>query len=275
MEETKYIIFSPTHVSFSWHKRFNVHLFTLTIEPLTIYFLFSPGKSQLPAPVTMVKDIKRKRDEIARRYFAGPRHTMQIDWIPFLDELASQFGAKPNIWKYAFTDPILFYHLLLGPCVPYQWRLSGPGSWSGARKAILEVQERIDAAFKTRASTSQPQIANGNSEPLGCVKSSSNNSFTVLLFTLLRYFPTLIKGAKYSLMVACGLLFIHNLLNTLRAKWLVDAGNITLDRLDKEVNKLTLNKYFWAHTICVEGYFLFAIFFIKTKYTIYFISLYI
>lgn len=164
----------------------------------------------------MIKDIKRKRDEIARRYFTGPRHTMQIDWIPFLDELASQFGAKPNIWKYLFTDPVLFYHLLFGPCVPYQWRLSGPGSWKDARNAIIDVQNRIDAAFRTKKPTSHPSVANGNADKLVCTKNNSNNPFTILLFTFLSYFPSLIKGAKYSLMVACGLIFLNNLLNVLR-----------------------------------------------------------
>ena len=166
----------------------------------------------------MMKDIKRKRDEIARRYFTGPRHTMQIDWIPFLDELASQFGVKPNIWKYLLTDPVLFYHLLFGPCVPYQWRLTGPGAWKGARKAIVEVQQRIDAAFKTKTTTTPSSSnTNGNDEKVIIFsKSSSNNSLIILLFTLLRFFPFMIKGAKYSLMVACGLFFLHNLFINLR-----------------------------------------------------------
>ena len=110
-----------------------------------------------------MKDIDKKRRELAKRYFAGPRHTMQIDWIAFMDELASQFGAKPSVCKYLFTDPVLFYHLLFGPCVPYNWRLTGPGAWKGARNAIVQVQERIDAALRTSSTKSLP-VANGKAK---------------------------------------------------------------------------------------------------------------
>lgn len=110
------------------------------------------GKSKLPNVDYMMQDIDKKWQEIQKRYFHSPRHTMQIDWIPFLDELAEQFGARPNMVKLAFTDPTLWYHLMFGPSYPYQYRLTGPGKWSGARKAILEGQNRIDAAFDTRSS---------------------------------------------------------------------------------------------------------------------------
>lgn len=96
-----------------------------------------------------MKDIEKKKKQISKRYAPGRRHTMQIDWIEYLDEISVKFGAKPNILKYMFTDPILFYHLLFGPCVPYQWRLNGPGAWKGARKAIIETQKRIEAPLRT------------------------------------------------------------------------------------------------------------------------------
>ena len=111
-----------------------------------------------------MKDINKKRRQIAKRYFPGPRHTMQIDWISFLDELANQFGAKPNILKYFLTDPVLFYHLMFGPCVPYQWRLTGPGAWKGARNAIIHVQERIEAALQTKSHPQVSSVANGKNK---------------------------------------------------------------------------------------------------------------
>jgi len=97
-----------------------------------------------------MKDIEKKRKEMERRYFKGPRHTMQIDWVTFMDEIASQYGAKPNLLKYFFTDPVFWYKLYFGPCLPYQYRLKGPHSWDGAREAIMNLEERIDAAFRTR-----------------------------------------------------------------------------------------------------------------------------
>lgn len=98
----------------------------------------------------MMNDIEKKRIEIEERYFKGPRHTMQIDWVNFMDEIAEQYGARPNLWKYFFTDPKFWYKLYFGPCLPYQYRIVGPHKWSGAREAIMNVEERIDAAFRTR-----------------------------------------------------------------------------------------------------------------------------
>ncbi|XP_074603122.1 flavin-containing monooxygenase 5-like [Brevipalpus obovatus] len=108
------------------------------------------GTSKLPSVDAMMKDIENKRKEMERRYFKGPRHTMQIDWVTFMDEIASQYGAKPNLWKYFFIDPVFWYKLFFGPCLPYQYRLKGPHAWDGAREAIMNLEERIDAAFRTR-----------------------------------------------------------------------------------------------------------------------------
>lgn len=99
----------------------------------------------------MMKDIEAKHREIESRYFKGPRHTMQIDWVNYMDEIAEQYGAKPNLLKYFFTDPKFWYKLYFGPCLPYQYRLQGPHAWDGARNAIMTVDERIDAAFATRS----------------------------------------------------------------------------------------------------------------------------
>ena len=110
------------------------------------------GNIKLPSKDHMIFDIKKKKDEMAKRYYAGPRHTMQVDWVPFMDEIASQFGARPKVWKYFFTDPILWTQLLFGPCVPYHFRLEGPGTWDGARDAILTVNERTVEALSTRPS---------------------------------------------------------------------------------------------------------------------------
>lgn len=104
----------------------------------------------MPSVDEMMRDIEKKKVEIEKRYFKGPRHTMQIDWVNFMDEIAQQYGAKPNLWKYFFSDPKFWYKLYFGPCLPYQYRLTGPHPWSGARDAIMDVEERIDAAFRTR-----------------------------------------------------------------------------------------------------------------------------
>jgi dimethylaniline monooxygenase (N-oxide forming) len=111
----------------------------------------------LPSVSKMQADIAEKRTEIDRRYFKGARHTMQVDWVPFMDEIASQFGAKPNLFKYFFTDPILWATLYFGPCLPYQYRLNGPHPWSGAKQAIYTVEDRVRDALKTRCQDNDKQ----------------------------------------------------------------------------------------------------------------------
>ena len=108
------------------------------------------GNSKLPSERKMVQEVFKKRREIKNRYYEGSRHTVQVDWIPYLDEISSMFGAKPNVLKAFFTDPKLWWFLMFHPCYPYQYRLNGPGSWDGARDAIFGANDRIKAALRTR-----------------------------------------------------------------------------------------------------------------------------
>ena len=57
------------------------------------------GLSHLPNEDAMMKDITKKRDAMAARYVESQRHTIQVDWIPYMDELAEQFGVKPDLCK--------------------------------------------------------------------------------------------------------------------------------------------------------------------------------
>lgn len=107
------------------------------------------GNVKLPSREKMECDIERRKKRVSERYYDSPRHTMQVDPIPFMDELAGDFGASPNFLKYFFTDISLLCHLFFGPHLPYQYRLNGPGSWDGARDAIIHVQDRILHPFKT------------------------------------------------------------------------------------------------------------------------------
>lgn len=118
------------------------------------------NKVTLPDRQTMKRDIEKKRQEIAKRYYQSERHTIQVDFIPYMDELAQQYGVKPNLFKYFFTDHQLWKALVFGPCVPYQYRLEGPHRWSGARDAILSVEDRIAAPLKTRFVGSEELVEN-------------------------------------------------------------------------------------------------------------------
>ena len=47
----------------------------------------------------MWADIRQKREAMANRYVESQRHTIQVDYIPYMDELAEQAECKPNLGK--------------------------------------------------------------------------------------------------------------------------------------------------------------------------------
>ncbi|CAG5127732.1 unnamed protein product, partial [Candidula unifasciata] len=47
-------------------------------------------------------------------------------------------------------DPRLALTCLFGPCTAYQYRLTGPHAWSGARHAIMTQMDRVKFPFCTR-----------------------------------------------------------------------------------------------------------------------------
>ncbi|XP_055041850.2 flavin-containing monooxygenase 5-like [Misgurnus anguillicaudatus] len=108
------------------------------------------GLCKLPSMNVMLKDIKAKEEAMARRYVAAQRHTIQVDYIPYMDELAKEVGVNPPILKLLLTDPRLGFKVLFGPCTSYQFRLCGPGQWKGARQAILTQWDRVTQPLKTR-----------------------------------------------------------------------------------------------------------------------------
>ncbi|XP_044156764.1 flavin-containing monooxygenase 5-like [Bufo gargarizans] len=108
------------------------------------------GLVQLPSKESMTIDIVYKKYKMSKRYVESQRHTIQVDYVEYMDELATLAGVKPNIFRAFFTDPWLALHVFFGPCTPYQYRLTGPGKWSGAREAILTQWKRIIKPTQTR-----------------------------------------------------------------------------------------------------------------------------
>ncbi|KAM4548042.1 flavin-containing monooxygenase 5-like isoform 1-T1 [Odontesthes bonariensis] len=108
------------------------------------------GCIKLPPAAAMLKDVKCKQEVMAQRYVTSQRHTIQVDYISYMDELAELLGVQPKIKRMLLTDPRLGLNVLLGPCTPYQYRLRGPGKWSGARQAILTQWERVAQPLQTR-----------------------------------------------------------------------------------------------------------------------------
>lgn len=87
------------------------------------------------------------------RFGKSQSQTLQTDYIDYLDELASEIGAKPDLLSLLLKDPKLAMKLYFGPCNSYQYRLTGPGQWKGARSAIITQKKRILKPLKTQALT--------------------------------------------------------------------------------------------------------------------------
>lgn len=114
------------------------------------FSLLMTEKLKLPSKEIMEADIDNKI-KFHERFYESERHTIQVDWVNFMDELSKEIGCFPPLWKYLFTDFRLFLNLMFGACAPYQYRLVGPNAWPGARDAMLTVQDRILAPLNTNS----------------------------------------------------------------------------------------------------------------------------
>ncbi|GFT88498.1 dimethylaniline monooxygenase 5 [Nephila pilipes] len=118
------------------------------------------GKLNLPSKEVMNSEIDKKLEYMSKRYVNSQRHTLEVDFISYQDELAEQMGVKPDFFKMAVTDPKLFWALFTGPSLPYQYRLQGPHSWPGARDAILTYKKRLVAPLQRPGQKQGPFINN-------------------------------------------------------------------------------------------------------------------
>ena len=48
------------------------------------------GRAALPDPVTMRSEIAAEQEAMRRRYVASPRHTIQVDFQPYMRQLQSE-----------------------------------------------------------------------------------------------------------------------------------------------------------------------------------------
>ncbi|XP_008275666.1 dimethylaniline monooxygenase [N-oxide-forming] 5-like [Stegastes partitus] len=123
------------------------------------------GCIKLPSAAAMLKDIQYKQDTMAKRYVTSQRHTIQVDYVAYMDEVAELVGVRPNILRMLLTDPRVGLNVMFGPCTPFQYRLRGPGKWAGARQTILTQWERVTRPMQTRPCT-EPQPKSSFKWPL-------------------------------------------------------------------------------------------------------------
>ncbi|KAM6154293.1 flavin-containing monooxygenase 5-like [Erethizon dorsatum] len=119
------------------------------------------GLKILPSESDMMADIKRRRKKMAKESVRSPRKTRRVQYIDYMDEIASELGVKPNLLSFLLWDTKLAKEIFYGPCTPYQYRLQGPGRWSGARQAILTQRDRILKPLRTRALTPSGSPSSG------------------------------------------------------------------------------------------------------------------
>ncbi|XP_054458153.1 flavin-containing monooxygenase 5-like [Anoplopoma fimbria] len=108
------------------------------------------GLANLPTEETMLEEIEKDTVAMQQRYSFSERNPIEVDFIPYLDSLAERVGVRPNTLWLLLTDPRLALQVVLGPCTSYQYRLTGPSQWAGAREAILTQWERVREPFRTR-----------------------------------------------------------------------------------------------------------------------------
>ncbi|KAK3846159.1 MAG: flavin monooxygenase-like protein [Linnemannia gamsii] len=94
----------------------------------------------LPSEQEMDKGIVALKKYISTRYDDAPRHTIQVDYIPYCDNLAAKIGCLPTlaklIDKFGLVEGLrLKTEIFFGPASPTQYRLVGPHAWEGAREA--------------------------------------------------------------------------------------------------------------------------------------------
>lgn len=108
------------------------------------------GLCTLPSERTMMADIIKRNKQKIDLFGKSRSQILQTNYVDYLDELALEIGAKPDLLSLVLEDPTLAVKLYFGPCNSYQYRLVGPGRWEGARDAILTQKQRILKPLKTR-----------------------------------------------------------------------------------------------------------------------------
>ncbi|NXO96727.1 FMO4 monooxygenase, partial [Certhia brachydactyla] len=106
------------------------------------------GWNKLPPPSRMMAEVLKMKPPVKRN--PSERENLKLSFISYMDKIAACAGVKPSVLRLLLTDPQLALAIFFGPCSPYQYRLVGRGSWSGARAAILTQWQRTLKPLRTR-----------------------------------------------------------------------------------------------------------------------------
>ncbi|KAJ8388454.1 hypothetical protein AAFF_G00133300 [Aldrovandia affinis] len=114
------------------------------------------GLKKLPSNQAMLKSIESDTKCMEKSYICSKLVPLQVDFVTYMDDIAGEVGARPSLLWLFFTDYPLFKKVLWGPVSAYQYRISGPGKWSGARHAIFTQFDRMYQPLKTRQVDDEP-----------------------------------------------------------------------------------------------------------------------
>jgi dimethylaniline monooxygenase (N-oxide forming) len=103
----------------------------------------------------MEREIDAHQAQLGRRFVRSTRHTLEVDYLPYMDSLAQLLDCVPRPQDFLLSDPRLAQALLFGPNVSYVYRLRGKHRWGGARQAILGVGQRTEKCLSGRRPEAQ------------------------------------------------------------------------------------------------------------------------
>ncbi|XP_029473740.1 dimethylaniline monooxygenase [N-oxide-forming] 2-like isoform X2 [Rhinatrema bivittatum] len=116
------------------------------------------GLCKFPSHNEVREDIEKKKEILFKRFGTIQGNSLQVDFIEYLDELATEIGVNPASLSLFLTDPKLAIQIYFGSCTSFQYRLCGPGKWPGARNAILTKWDRILKATRSRVVKQNPEL---------------------------------------------------------------------------------------------------------------------
>ncbi|KAM3840230.1 flavin-containing monooxygenase 1-like isoform 1-T3 [Vipera latastei] len=139
----------PTLAIMGFIKPFGAVMPVVEIQARWVTRVFN-GLCKLPPPKTMMEEINEKKKNKVNWFGMSFDEVLKTDCLVYCDELGSFIGIKPSVPALLLKDPMLAMKIFFGPCSPYQYRLTGPGKWDGARNAILKQWERVLKPIRIR-----------------------------------------------------------------------------------------------------------------------------
>ena len=96
------------------------------------------GQHRLPHRTEMERASKADEAAFLNQFGDTARHLRSlVDYFRYMDDLARIIGCQPPLWRYFFTHPRLWLHLVYGPAQATQFRLRGPGKKVSLAQNIL------------------------------------------------------------------------------------------------------------------------------------------